>query len=121
MHQWGVAFDVYRKDVKGAYNESGNYFQRVGAIGKSLGLEWGGDWKSIVDKLHFQLPDWGSTSERLRKEYGNIYAFQATWPESDTSTGKTTSSGTEDPHTEVKALTGDISREPLTGFPVRGH
>ena len=78
MHQWGVAFDVYRKDGKGAYNESGNYFQRVGAIGKSLGLEWGGDWKSIVDKLHFQLPDWGSTSERLRKEYGNIYAFQAT-------------------------------------------
>lgn len=39
MHQWGVAFDVYRKDGKGAYNESGNYFQRVGAIGKSLGLE----------------------------------------------------------------------------------
>ena len=33
MHQWGVAFDVYRKDGKGAYNESGNYFQRVGAIG----------------------------------------------------------------------------------------
>ncbi len=29
MHQWGVAFDVYRKDGKGAYNESGNYFQRV--------------------------------------------------------------------------------------------
>ena len=24
MHQWGVAFDVYRKDGKGAYNESGN-------------------------------------------------------------------------------------------------
>ena len=110
MHQWGVAFDVYRKDGKGAYNESGNYFQRVGAIGKSLGLEWGGDWKSIVDKLHFQLPDWGSTSERLRKEYGNIYAFQATWPESNTSTGKTTSSGKEDPHTEVKALTADSTQ-----------
>ena len=110
MHQWGVAFDVYRKDGKGAYNESGNYFQRVGAIGRSLGLEWGGDWKSIVDKLHFQLPDWGSTSERLRKEYGNIYAFQATWPESDTSTGKTTSSGKDNPHTEVKALTADSTQ-----------
>lgn len=110
MHQWGVAFDVYRKDGKGAYNESGNYFQRVGAIGKSLGLEWGGDWKSIVDKLHFQLPDWGSTSERLRKEYGNIYAFQETWPESDTSTGKTTSSGKDNPHIEVKALTADSTQ-----------
>ena len=72
--------------------------------------EWGGDWKSIVDKLHFPLPDWGSTSERLRKEYGNIYAFQATWPESDTSTGKTTSSGKDNPHTEVKALTADSTQ-----------
>ena len=64
MHQWGVAFDVYRKDGKGAYNESGNYFQRVGAIGKSLGLEWGGDWKSIVDKLHFSY----RTGEVPRKD-----------------------------------------------------
>ena len=111
MHQWGVAFDVYRKDGKGAYNESGNYFQRVGAIGKSLGLEWGGDWKSIVDKLHFQLPDWGSTSERLRKQYGNIYAFQATWTGLGTSTGKQASSGEETPHTEVKILTADSTQK----------
>lgn len=111
MHQWGVAFDVYRKDGKGAYNESGNYFQRVGAIGKSLGLEWGGDWKSIVDKPHFQLPDWGSTSERLRKQYGNIYAFQATWSGSGRCTGKQASSGQETPHTEVKTLTADSTQK----------
>ena len=111
MHQWGVAFDVYRKDGKGAYNESGNYFQRVGAIGKLLGLEWGGDWKSIVDKPHFQLPDWGSTSERLRKQYGNIYAFQATWPDSGTSTENSTSSEKEKPYIEVKALTADSTQK----------
>ncbi len=27
----------------------------VGSIGKGLGLEWGGDFSSFVDKPHFQL------------------------------------------------------------------
>ncbi len=28
-------------------------------MGKSLGLSWGGDWKSIQDEPHFELrPDW---------------------------------------------------------------
>lgn len=79
MHQWGIAFDIYRKDGKGAYNEADRYFQRVGAIGKSIGLEWGGDWKTIVDQPHFQLPDWGSTSKQLRERYGDVYTFRKTW------------------------------------------
>lgn len=79
MHQWGVAFDIYRNDGNGAFNESGGYFQKVGTIGKSLGLEWGGDWHSIVDKPHFQLPDWGSTPSKLKSMYGNVYRFKETW------------------------------------------
>ena len=54
-HQWGTAFDFFRNDGSGAYNESGRFFERVGAIGVALGLEWGGNWKSPVDKPHFQL------------------------------------------------------------------
>ena len=42
-HQWGTAFDIFRNDGSGAYNESGNFFDRVGAIGVSIGLEWGGN------------------------------------------------------------------------------
>ncbi|UWP58626.1 peptidoglycan-binding protein [Ruminococcus gauvreauii] len=79
MHQWGVAFDFYRNDGTGAYNESGNFFEHVGAIGKSLGLEWGGDWTSPVDRPHFQLPDWGSTPSRLKSKYGNVTSFMKTW------------------------------------------
>ena len=30
-HQWGTAFDIYRNDGKGAYNETGRFFERVGA------------------------------------------------------------------------------------------
>lgn len=78
-HQWGTAFDIYRNDGKGAYNESGDFFTRVGKIGKSVGLEWGGDWKNIVDKPHFQLPDWGSSTAGIKKKYGTPDVFMKTW------------------------------------------
>lgn len=78
-HQWGTAFDIYRADGQGAYNESGQFFERVGAIGVSLGLEWGGNWKSIVDKPHFQLPDWGSGTSGIKKVYANPSEFMKTW------------------------------------------
>lgn len=88
MHQWGVAFDFYLKmDVDGdgktsddAYNNSTKLFNKVGAIGQSLGLEWGGAWTSIVDLPHFQLPNWGSTASKLKSLYGTPKKFMATWP-----------------------------------------
>ena len=43
-HQWGTAFDIFRNDGAGAYKEIGGIFNRVGAIGVSIGLEWGGNW-----------------------------------------------------------------------------
>lgn len=79
QHQWGIAADFYRADGKGAYNESGDYFNRVGAIAKQLGLGWGGDWKSIVDKPHVYLPDWGSGTNILKKQYGTPDKFKSTW------------------------------------------
>lgn len=79
MHQWGVAFDFYRNDGKGAYYDKDNFFTKVGDIGKKLGLEWGGDWKSIKDKPHFQLPNWGSTTSKLRTKYGTPDKFFSTW------------------------------------------
>lgn len=82
-HQWGTAFDFYRNDGKGAYNDSDGFFSRVGNIGKRIGLEWGGDWKSPVDKPHFQLPYWGSTTTQLKKLYGIPDKFKQTWKESE--------------------------------------
>lgn len=80
MHQWGVAFDFFRNDDTGLYNDSDNFFTKVGKIGVSLGLEWGGNWKSSVDKPHFQLPDWGSTVTKLKKIYGTPEKFMVSWP-----------------------------------------
>ena len=78
-HMWGTAFDFCRADGKGAYYDKDGFFTKVGKIGKSLGLEWGGDWKSPVDKPHFQLPDWGSTPTRLKMLYGRPEKFFESW------------------------------------------
>lgn len=87
MHIWGVAFDFYlTMDVDGdgktsddAFNNSTGLFNKVGKIGKSIGLEWGGDWTSIKDYPHFQLPDWGSTTTALKNKYKTPEAFRKTW------------------------------------------
>lgn len=78
-HQFGIAYDVYRNDGKGAFNNNDGFFDKVGKIGKKIGLEWGGDWKSPADKPHFQLPDWGSTTKQLKAIYGTPEKFMATW------------------------------------------
>lgn len=79
QHQWGIAFDFFRNDGSGAYNESGKFFEKVGAIAKSIGLSWGGDWKNPVDRPHLYLGDWGSTTAKLKQQYGTIEKFKKTW------------------------------------------
>ena len=78
-HQWGTAFDIYRNDGTGAYNNNDGFFDLVGTIGVKIGLEWGGNWKSPVDKPHFQLPYWGSTTTMLKNIYGTPNEFKKTW------------------------------------------
>lgn len=86
MHQWGVAVDIVINmdadkdgdiDIRDLYNAK--LLNVVGKIGQSIGLEWGGSWKSIVDKPHFQLPDWGSTPTKLKAMHGSPEKFIATW------------------------------------------
>lgn len=110
-HQWGTAFDIFRNDGQGAYNEAGNFFGRVGAIGVSLGLEWGGNWKSPVDKPHFQLPDWGSSTSGIKKVYANPDVFKKTW--TSTEIPKVKKSGWHQEDNGWRFYLGD------TGLPVR--
>ena len=49
----GLAFDICKNVKEQEYSDAA-FFARCGAIGKSMGFEWGGDWKSFVDKPHFQ-------------------------------------------------------------------
>jgi peptidoglycan L-alanyl-D-glutamate endopeptidase CwlK len=57
-HNFGIAFDVGVFEGNAYVGESPKY-RAVGVIGMDLGLEWGGNWKTLVDQPHFQLrPAW---------------------------------------------------------------
>jgi len=57
-HNFGIAFDVGVFEGNTYLGESPKY-KAVGVIGMDLGLEWGGNWKTLVDQPHFQLrPAW---------------------------------------------------------------
>ena len=55
-HNTGLAFDVVPV-VNGApaWNDQ-RLFDTVGALGKQLGLVWGGDW-ALPDRQHFETAD----------------------------------------------------------------
>lgn len=85
QHQWGIAFDIAMNyDVDGdgkitddTWNLKG--FSEVAKIAKSIGLGWGGDWKSFKDTPHFYLKKWGSTTIKLKQQYGTFANFKKTW------------------------------------------
>lgn len=54
-HNHRVAFDFVPldKDGKPDWNDL-EKFKKVGAIGESIGLEWGGSWLKLKDYPHFQ-------------------------------------------------------------------
>lgn len=82
-HNFGIAFDVGVFEGNKYLPDSPKY-KAVGALGMDLGLEWGGNWKTIVDQPHFQLrPAWAADESeqqmlaelRSRKDRGEaVYA-----------------------------------------------
>jgi peptidoglycan L-alanyl-D-glutamate endopeptidase CwlK len=81
-HNFGLAFDQTIFDGPQPVWESPLY-KKVGALGESVGLSWGGRWTSIVDEPHFELrPPWaasmseGQMLAELRRRHDNgIDAF----------------------------------------------
>nr|DAW56243.1 MAG TPA: hypothetical protein [Caudoviricetes sp.] len=64
----GLAFDIC-KNVKGHEYDDADFFRKCGAIGKEMGFTWGGDWKSLPDRPHFQWDDGGRfTASMVRKK-----------------------------------------------------
>lgn len=58
FHNYRVAFDVVPlvngKPCWATDGASGQMWKQVGAIGKSCGLQWAGDWKTFPEFPHFQ-------------------------------------------------------------------
>jgi len=55
-HNFGLAFDIVVLDAVGKadWDVSHPGWAHAGALGKSVGLEWGGDWTGFKDWPHFQ-------------------------------------------------------------------
>ena len=72
-HNFALAVDVFplwedgqlHMDAK-SDKKNVQILRTIAPVGKSIGLEWGGDWKSIVDNPHFQLKT-GKTMAQLRE------------------------------------------------------
>ena len=54
-HKDGKAFDVAMLDKNGKVTWQEIAYKAAGKVGKSVGLVWGGDWKS-PDLPHFEMP-----------------------------------------------------------------
>lgn len=67
VHNYGIAFDVVPLDSvgKAEWDTTSPSWVRLVEIGKSLGLEWGGDWPAFKDVPHFQ---YGSLAEERKKQ-----------------------------------------------------
>ncbi len=76
MHAWGLAFDICQNDAKKPYPDDVKWWKAVGSLGKELGLTWGGDWRSPVDRPHFQLDSYGNTQELLRTYQTPVFFFR---------------------------------------------
>lgn len=66
-HNFGVAYDLTLFSGKNPVWESPKY-TRAGEIGEELGLRWGGRFKSLVDRPHFERP-LGLTLAQARSKY----------------------------------------------------
>lgn len=66
-HNYGLAIDVVEITDAGQANWDTDW-DAIGALGESLGWEWGGNWTSIVDKPHFQMA-FGLSTTQLRSMY----------------------------------------------------
>lgn len=62
-HAFGLAFDFFINKKGSEYDMT--LIRRVGEIGKKLGLEWAGDWKTFKEYVHFEYPT-GLTDAELR-------------------------------------------------------
>lgn len=66
-HNFGLAIDVVEiKNGKALWNNPN--WSKIAKLGKSIGFEWGGDWRSFKDKPHFQFT-FSKTLAQLRDLY----------------------------------------------------
>lgn len=81
-HNYGLAVDIAPlKGGKIDWSVKNPAWKIMGLEGRKLGLEWGGDWTTLVDMPHFQLPVTMSVKDCFEIFNGN--GIEAVWAEAD--------------------------------------
>jgi peptidoglycan LD-endopeptidase CwlK len=105
-HNYGLAVDLCPfVNGKPDFTTNSSYVA-IGAEAVKRGLEWGGNWKKLIDKPHVQLP--GMTIADCRKFF-NKGGLEAVWEEATKRLNKsvvktTTTSTTEPPQQRILQL-----------------
>lgn len=55
-HQYRIAVDVV-PIVDGQVDWNSEQWDKIGELGKAQGFVWGGDFKNLIDKPHFEWPE----------------------------------------------------------------
>jgi len=58
LHSWGIAFDI--NAATNGFGKMPTMSKELVACFKDAGFDWGGDWKSKPDGMHFQLKSLGN-------------------------------------------------------------
>lgn len=73
IHTYGCAVDFVPKvNGKWTWDVPREQWLQLGQIGKSLGLCWGGDWKTLVDCPHFQCVSVAGQAALYKGDYPKI-------------------------------------------------
>jgi hypothetical protein len=84
-HNYGLAYDLAPMGLsdKRIFWEDDRAWDAIGNCSKGLGLEWGGKWKTFIDRPHFQLSiapikeirmKWNEL-EKINGSWGKVYFF----------------------------------------------
>jgi hypothetical protein len=67
-HNFGTALDVVPiVNNKADWKTTTDTWNKIAKVGKDLGFQWGGDWKGLVDKPHFEM-QFGNSLAQLKKK-----------------------------------------------------
>lgn len=69
-HNFGLAFDVVPL-VNGKAIWDSPFWERIGALGKQVELQWGGDFRTFKDKPHFEFHPNLTLAEANRRRENN--------------------------------------------------
>jgi len=79
MHNWGLAFDFCRDSKMNTFDNSDKFFDKVAAIGKSVGLFWGGDFKTLKGDLGHLEDQTHGAIKNLISRWGTPKQFIEYW------------------------------------------